>query len=91
MWNAFAAVTLEPVTRFGYGLPFLFTLRLIIDGSVAESGGDGIDEGFQETDQGRELHVGQAVDQLVRMLASFVHREPPEMAPEKQRPPSFTE
>jgi hypothetical protein len=47
MWNAFAAVFLEPVAGFGCGLFFLFALRLVIKGRIVESSGHGVDQGFE--------------------------------------------
>jgi hypothetical protein len=48
MRNAFASA-FEPVVRFGYGLPFLFRLGLVINRRVTQGGGNGINYRFQQS------------------------------------------
>src|SRR5580693_9403163 len=72
MRNAFA-ISLEPLASLGDGLLLLFRLRFIVDGSVAESRVDRIDDRFKQSDQRRELRFRQGIDQLVRVLAILTH------------------
>jgi hypothetical protein len=78
MRNAFAATTGEPVASFGDGLLFIIGLWLVFHGRIAPSGGYRIDYGFQQSVQGQELSLRQAVNQLVSPLAGIGHREPPD-------------
>jgi len=80
MGNAFAAVALEGGASLGYGQAFGLRLRLVVEGRIAKRGFLRIDDAFQEPDQSGELRLGQTVNQLVSVVAGFVHRETPESA-----------
>src|SRR5438105_3668338 len=60
-----ALVRLEPLFGSRYGLSFLLADLLVFE--------RGIDDGFQQPNQSRELRLWQAINQLVGML-TFAHR-----------------
>ncbi len=80
MRKTFTAAPGEPVARFGRALPLLIRLGLVVHGCVTQSGGDRIDDRFEQPDQGRDLGLRQSVDQVVGLLAGVGHRLPPESA-----------
>lgn len=73
MGKALAPGTLEPVMRFGDGLPLFLALRFVVNRRVVESYRNGINNGFKKSDQRGELRLGQAVDQLVCVLTGIAH------------------
>ena len=73
MRNALAAVVPEPITGFGNGCLLFLGFRFVVQWRVAQSGADGIDDGFKELHQAGDLYLRQSVNQLVRVLAGIGH------------------
>jgi hypothetical protein len=87
--NSLTAATLEPILGFGDDLTFLVGLRLIVNGSVRDGAGDGIEHGFEQADDGGNLARGQAFDQLMGLVffayGTICHRESPELRVNEDR------
>lgn len=66
-----ALVASEPLFGGGDGACFFFTLRLVVDGRMADRDIFGVGQNFEQTDHGVELPRIEPVEQLMGML--FVH------------------
>jgi len=73
MGNASAAVLPKPLPGLPDLLFFLFGLRLVVDRRVTQRAGGRIDDCFEQSYECRKLRLGQAVNQLVSVLAILSH------------------
>ena len=71
--NPLTAVLLKPSLRLGNGLAFLFGLGFIVEWSVGDGEGRGIEHGFEQADNGGELRRRKPVDQFVGVLFGVGH------------------
>jgi hypothetical protein len=54
--------------RGGNGFALLLGLRLIVEGSIGDGAGDGIEHGLKQADNRKDLAWSHAIDQFVRLL-----------------------
>jgi len=66
-----ALVISEPLFGGGDGARFFFTLRLVVDGRMADRDVFGVGQNFEQMDYGFELAGAELVEHLVGVL--FVH------------------
>jgi hypothetical protein len=65
-------VALEPLFGSGNGARFLFALRLVVDRGVADRGGFGVGQHFEQTDHGFVLAKAELVKHLMGVLSVHV-------------------
>jgi hypothetical protein len=58
MRNAFTAIVPERTAGVFDFLPFRIRFWLVVQWRIAKSGGDRVNDGFEQTDQSGELRIG---------------------------------
>jgi len=71
--DSLSAALLEPGFRLGNCLALLLTLWLVVDGSVRNRAGDGVEKALKHADRGGHLVRGKVLDQSVSMLFVCCH------------------
>jgi len=69
MRDTSTTIALKLGASFSYSLSFFLKFGLVVNLGVAQSRRYRIDDGFKQTDEGRQLRLWQTVNQLVSVLA----------------------
>lgn len=73
--NSLPTALLEPGCRLGNRIALVLALRLVVDGSVCNCAGDGIEETFEHADGRRDLAWRHQLDQFVGVLLVCSHNQ----------------